>query len=150
MIVATVAILLSSCRVSDEALRVDLERYLRRANDWAPVEAETARAIDRILQTQFVDEAEVRRQIAADRPRAKAHLDAVAAIASATPELRAIHDRYVQVWRSLLGGYDDVSTGIDAADASRLSRGRAALEAWRLGIIETATDLRRLRSQLGT
>jgi hypothetical protein len=141
-------VLILACAGPDEAVRVDLERYLRRANDWGPVEAETARAIDRILRTQFVDEAEVRRQISADRPRVAAHLETLGTAPPASAPLQAIHARYIENWRALLAGYDDILAGLDGADTTRLARGRAALERWRRGIVAVATSLRDLRQEL--
>src|SRR6185503_18157986 len=46
-----------ACTPAEKTARADVTLYLQRANDGAPVEAETARTIDRILATQFVDEA---------------------------------------------------------------------------------------------
>ena len=47
-----------ACQTSPTATRTDLRAYLTRTKSWAPVEAEAARTIGRILKTQFVDEAE--------------------------------------------------------------------------------------------
>ena len=144
-IVIALAMAPMACSHADQAVRGDVDRYLRRINDWAPVEAETARAIDRILKTQFVDDAEVRRQIADDRPRVVAHMEVAAAVKPTTAAVRAVHQRYLAAWRELLAGYDAILRGLDSADAGELSRGRAALSMWRAGIRRTAQDLRDLR-----
>ena len=138
-----------SCSSPPAALRADVEAYLRRVNDWAPTEAETARTIDRILATQFVDEAEVRRQVTADAPRAKQQVDRLSAYQPRTPDVRDIHQRYVEAWRDLVTGYANIEAGIDAADAAKLSAGRRALEHWRSAVVETASSLRDLLQRTG-
>src|SRR5262245_11630565 len=108
---------ISACGGTDHsAVRHDLTRYLRHVNDWAPIEAETAATIDRILRTQFVDEAEVRRQIAGDAPRVAKHLRALRAVLPETREVRDIHARYVETWTALAAGYDSVLRGLTTAD----------------------------------
>jgi len=138
---------LSCSSPSDQALRADLTLYLQRANDWAPVEAETARTIDRILATQFVDEAEVRRQVTADAPRVTAHLARIEAVTPTSQELRDVHARYVGAWRDLAAGYTAVLRGLDTGNAPDLAAGRRAMEAWGESIVGVARDLRRLKTQ---
>lgn len=139
----------AGCGPTGQTARADLTLYLQRANDWAPVEAETARTIDRILATQFVDEAEVRRQIIADRPRVRAHLDRIVTINPTSPELRDIHADYVDTWRRLAAGYDTLLRGLDSGQVPDIAAGREAIEAWRTGILAVARALRRLRDDLG-
>jgi len=134
---------------SDQALRADLTLYLQRANDWAPVEAETARTIDRVLATQFVDEAEVRRQIAADAPRVTAHLARIEPVAPTSQELRDVHARYVGAWRDLSAGYAALLRGLDTGNVPDIAAGRKAMEAWLEAIVGVARDLRRLKAQAG-
>ena len=144
-----VAAIATGCNPHDDALRADLKLYLQRAADWAPVEAATARTIDRILATQFVDEAEVRRQVTADAPRVQAQLARIKAIEPASAELRDIHRRYIETWRRLDAGYRTLLRGIDSGNVPDIADGRAALEAWRAGIVDTARALRRLQDELG-
>jgi hypothetical protein len=146
LLVATIAI---GCNPRDDALRADLKLYLQRAADWAPVEAETARTIDRVLATQFVDEAEVRRQVTADAPRVQAHLTRIEAVEPTSSELRDIHRHYVETWRRLEAGYRTLLHGIDSGNVPDIAEGRAALDAWRAGIVDTARALRRLQDDLG-
>jgi hypothetical protein len=141
--------LVLGCNPGDRSLRADLTLYLQRTADWAPVEAETARTIDRILATQFVDDAEVRRQVTADAPRVQAHLARVETVEPASSELRAIHRQYVDAWRRLAAGYTQLLRGLDSGDVPAIASGRAALQAWRAGILETARELRRLQADLG-
>lgn len=147
-----VAILLlvvaAACNPTTAATRADLELYLKRANDWAPVEAETARTVARILATQFVDEAEVRRQIIADQPRVAEHLARIEAVQPTSEEVREIHRGYVDTWQRLARGYEAVLRGLDKGQVPDLAAGRASLEAWREGIVATARQLRRLQSEL--
>jgi len=131
----------------NQALRADLTLYLQRANDWGPAEAETARTIDRILATQFVDEAEVRRQITADAPRVKAHLARIEAVTPSTQELRDVHARYVGAWHDLELGYAALLRGLDTGTVPDIATGRRAMEAWRESIVGVARDLRRLKQQ---
>jgi hypothetical protein len=144
-----VTALVTACGPSRGDVRQDLERYLSLAKEWAPTEAETARTVQRILATQFVDEDEVRRQIAADRPRVAAHLATIKAMTPATDPVRAIHADYVAAWQELSDGYADILRGLDATDASLLSRGRTAIDGWRTTILETAQRLRLLASGAG-
>jgi hypothetical protein len=136
------------CNASDRRLHADLTLYLERANDWSPVEAETAKTIDRILATQFVDEAEVRRQVVANAPRIAAHLARLETVRPSSPELQALHQRYVETWRQLAAGYDRIIRGLDTGTIPDLAAGRMALEAWRTGILDTARELRRLKDEL--
>jgi hypothetical protein len=126
------------------ATRIDLRAYLARTQSWAPVEAETARTIDRILKTQFVDEAEVRRQIADSRPRVLAHLQALRSYQPRSKEVAAVHARYVEAWERLLGGYDAIEQGFSSGDYTKLARGREAMEAWREAMVAVARQLREL------
>ena len=147
-VVLTAATLLS-CSPATQTLRADLTLYLQRANDWAPTEAETARTIDRILATQFVDEAEVRRQVAADAPRVAAHLARIDKVQPASPEIRDVHRRYVENWQTLDEGYRVLVRGLDTGHVPDIAAGRRALEDWRAGIVEVARELRSLRDAAG-
>jgi hypothetical protein len=140
---------LLSCSPATQTLRADLTLYLQRANDWAPTEAETARTIDRILATQFVDEAEVRRQLAADAPRVAGHLERIRAVEPKSPEIRDVHRRYVETWQALDEGYRILDRGLDTGQVPDIAAGRRALDDWRAGIVEVARELRRLRETAG-
>ena len=148
-IVCLCALLLAanSCTQDDHLLRSEVTRYLQLETEWAPIEAETARTIDRILATQFVDESEVRRQVAADSPRINAHLSRIAAYNFRSPEVAALHGQYMASWRDLLEGYRRIDQGIHVASASDISMGRRALESWRRSILDVARELRRLRDE---
>lgn len=134
----------SGCHPTRSGVQADLGAYIAKLGQWQPVEAASSSAIARILRTQFVDEAEVRRQIGEDAPRVQAHLKDVRAYEPATRDVRAIHARYVSAWVTLRKGYGDLLRGLDTGDASSLAAGRSALEEWRRLILETAADVRRL------
>jgi hypothetical protein len=138
-----------ACGTTRAAVRTDVLAYLQRAKGWAPAEAEAAKTIDRILRTQFVDEAEVRRQIADNRPRVLAHLEQVRAYEPRSRDVEQIHARYVAAWGVLLGGYDAIEEGFSSGDYSKLARGREAMEAWREQIVGVARELRELADRLG-
>ncbi len=140
---------LVGCRPGKAAVRLDLRAYLQHMQEWAPVEGETARTLERILATQFVDEAEVRHQIVDSRPRIRAHLARIRAYQPRTPPVQRIHARYIHAWRRLLAGYDAIEAGFASGDYTRLARGREAMAAWRDGIAEVARALRRLADELG-
>gem|GEM_PF-1714125 len=140
---------LAACHPGAAAVRLDLQAYLQHMRLWAPVEAETARTLERILATQFVDEAEVRHQIADSRPRLRAHLERIRAYQPRTPPLQRIHARYVRAWQDLLSGYDAIEKGFTTGDYTNLARGREAMAAWRDGITGVAHDLRALADDLG-
>lgn len=150
MAAAVSLLLTAACNPTAPATRADLKLYLQHANDWAPVEAETARTIARILATQFVDEAEVRRQITADQPRVADHLARIQAIHPTSDEVREIHRQYVENWVGLTEGYRAILRGLDGGQASDLAAGRRSLEAWREGIVATARQLRQLQGQVGS
>jgi hypothetical protein len=148
-IALAVVCLAAACHTSPAATRTDLRAYLARAKSWAPVEAEAARTIDRILRTQFVDEAEVRRQIADSRPRVLAHLQQVRSYKPQSKDVAEIHERYVKAWERLLAGYDAIEEGFSTGDYTKLARGREAMEAWRAEIVTVADDLRELMQHFG-
>lgn len=148
-VVLAVAAVVLGCQASAKATRTDLRAYLARTKTWAPAEASAAQTIQRILKTQFVDEAEVRRQIADSRPRVRAHLESLRAYAPVSADVRRIHDRYVGAWEKLLGGYDAIEEGFSSGDYTKLARGREAMEAWREDIVGVAGELRALMQHLG-
>ena len=137
------------CQTSPAGTRTDLRAYLARTKSWAPVEAEAARTIDRILKTQFVDEAEVRRQIADSRPRLLAHVEGLRAYTPHSKDVARIHARYVTAWERLLAGYEAIEEGFSSGDYTKLARGREAMEAWRAEIVGVADDLRELMQHFG-
>lgn len=140
--------LLGACGRSTGELRIDVLGYLERAKTWAPVEAETAAAVDRIFRTQFVDEGEVNRQIADSRPRVERHLVQVREYKPRSDEVERIHREYLQAWDRLLAGYDAIGAGFASGDYKKLAVGRENLEAWRGGIVWVADELRDLAQQL--
>jgi hypothetical protein len=113
------------------------------------VESETARAIDRILSTQFVDEPEIAHQIGDDRPRVVAHLAVIRAYVPRTDAVRRIHAAYIDAWQELLDGYDAIEKGFSSRDYTLLGRGRDAMLKWRQQIMQVAGQLRDLMGQLG-
>jgi hypothetical protein len=141
----TIAVLLlARCAAPPPVDQEDLRRYLLQAAAWAPQEAEVARAIGRVLETEFVDEAEVRRQLAESLPRVEAQLAVIEAYAPATIRLQSIHSRYVHAWRELQGAYAKIVRGFDTQDPAALAAGRGALLAWRQAIPAAARQLREL------
>jgi hypothetical protein len=143
------ALLCSTCGTPSSTARADLRAYVQASKAWAAVEGETARTLDRILETQFVDEAEVLRQIADSRPRIAKHLELIRAYTPATDDLRRIHERYVAAWETLLGGYDAIERGFRTGDYTNLARGREAMATWRDAIVGVARDLRELMRRFG-
>ena len=114
-----IALALSGCASSSGTMRTDVEAYLARAESWAPVEAETARTVKRILETQFVDEAEVRHQIADSRPRVLAHLDQVRAYVPRVSPIARIHERYTETIKRLPADpfdFSAIETALAAGD----------------------------------
>src|SRR5207249_6944453 len=124
-------VLVAGCGVSPDTTRVELRGYLARTRSWAPAEAEANSAIKRILATQFVDEAEIRRQIADSRPRILTHLEHLRGYAPRSKDIARIHARYIAAWETLLGGYDAIEAGFSSGDYAKLARGREARAAWR-------------------
>jgi len=139
---------LVACGASAGESRIDLMAYLERAKAWAPVEAETAATVDRIFRTQFVDEAEVNRQIADSKPRVERHLGQVREYKPRSDDVERIHREYVKAWERLLAGYEAIETGFASGDYIKLAEGREALEAWRGGIVWVADELRDLSQRL--
>ena len=144
-----IVVLLSACGTPSSLVRTDLQAYVDRIQTWAPVEGETQRTIARILRTQFVDEAEVLRQIADCRPRVLAHLERVRAYSPRSPALEQIHTRYVAAWEGLLSGFDAIEGGFATGDYTKLAIGRRAMEMWQASIVRVADDLRDLMQEFG-
>jgi hypothetical protein len=134
---------------SRERLAADVGRYLRAMQGWAPVEVETGGTIKRILATQFVDDAEVMRQLAESRPRIERHLHELRAYHPDTPAVRTVHQEYIESWVALLRGYADLEHGLEDVDAAEIAKGRDALLAWRRHLREVAADLRALADETG-
>ena len=143
------AVAFAACGSSTTGTRNDVRAYLQRAAGWAPVEAETARTLDRILATEFVDEAEVRHQIADSRPRILAHLERVRSVPPPSGRLATINEKYVNAWQQLLAGYGQIEEGFSSGDYTKLARGREAMAAWRDGLVIVARELRQLASEVG-
>jgi hypothetical protein len=140
---------LVACGTPQSAVRIETRAYLERSKDWAKMEAETARTIERIFDTQFIDEAEVLRQIAESRPRILAHLAALRAYHPRSADIAGIHARYIAGWETLLTGYDAIEKGFATGDYSNLARGREALTQWGNAILGTAQELRALMRHFG-
>jgi hypothetical protein len=130
-------------------LRADTLAYLQKMTSWAPTEAETARTIERILATEFVDPAEVLRQIADSTPRVRRQLEEAERYEPRTTDVRRIHETYTGAWRALLGGYQSIQAGFETGEQAKLAQGRLAMARWRDGILTVARDLRALRDRLG-
>lgn len=116
---------------------------------WAPIEGETNRTIERILGTQFVDEAEVHRQISASRSEITAHLARIRAYTPRTTPVQQLHREYAGGWERLLQGYREIEEGFASGDYSHLTRGREAMLAWRGAIGRVAAELATLTDQAG-
>jgi hypothetical protein len=138
----------AACSPPPGAIKEDLATYLERSQTWAPLEAETAKTIERVLRTEFVDAAEVQRQIADSRPRLLAHLDRVRAYTPRLAPIKRIHARYISAWQLLLGGYDAIEEGFSSQDYTKLARGREAMARWRKTLEDVATDLRELQERI--
>jgi hypothetical protein len=137
--IAALALVVAACAPGREPDEVG--PYLQQLQAWAPQEAEAARAVTRILRTQFVDEAEVRRQIDESLPRVSAQVAALTAYRPRGAAIGTIHTRYLEGWRHLQRGYEDILRGLDTGDQAALGRGRAELLAWRETLRETADRL---------
>jgi hypothetical protein len=143
-----VGTLLAAACGTASGLRADAQAYIEKMSSWAPVEAETARALDRILATQFVDHAEVLRQIADSTPRVQRHLQDIEQYTPRTSEVQLIHETYTNAWRDLLQGYASIEGGLDGGNQARLAAGRQALLRWRASILTVARQLRQLSERL--
>jgi len=138
-VIAALALSVAACAPTPE--RDEVGPYLQQLQTWAPQEAEAARAVTRILRTQFVDEAEVRRQVEESLPRVRAQVEALAAYEPRSAEIRAIHTRYLAGWRRLQRGYEEILRALDSGDQSGLAHGRNAFLSWRDTLRETADRL---------
>jgi hypothetical protein len=118
-------------------------------SSWAPTEADTAQTLERILATEFVDEAEVRRQIADSTPRVRRQLAEAEQYEPRTAEVRRIHAVYVGSWQTLLDAYGSITAGFESGDQTKLSRGRDGMARWRDAIVQVARELRDLRDRTG-
>ena len=139
----------AACHTPPGAVRSDVQAYLQHMKNWAAVEAETARTAERILATEFVDEAEVRHQIADSRPRIQVHLEQIRAYTPRTEEVQHIHDEYRRAWEDMLAAYDAIEQGFSSGDYTKLARGRSQMSAWRDGIMRVAQELGELADRVG-
>jgi hypothetical protein len=147
--IVVLALAILGCQATPAVVRTDLRAYLARSRAWAPVEAEAARTIKRILDTQFVDEAEVRRQIADNRPRVVAHLAELREYQPRSEDVRRVHREYVAAWDRLLAAYDAIDDGFSSGDYTKLARGREGMMAWQQAIVRVADELRQLADHYG-
>jgi hypothetical protein len=145
----TLLLIGAACQAPPSIVRKDVLAYLHRSRSWARVEAEAAQTIERILRTQFVDEAEIHRQIADSRPRLLAHLADVRAYRPGSTPVDRIHARYARAWETLLAAYDAIEKGFASGDYTRLARGREGITAWQAQIVRVADELRELSERFG-
>lgn len=141
--------LVAGCGTPPETLRLDVQAYLERARAWSPVESHTMLTIEHIFGTQFVDEAEVRRQIAESTPRVEQHLAAATQYEPRTADVEAVHRAYLKAWNDLIAGYRAIEKGFDSGDYANLAEGRRLLEGWQAAILDTARQLRDLVDRTG-
>jgi len=132
------------CGPPPATLRAELSAYLVQIQDWAAVEAETARTIERILATEFVDEGLVRQYLAEAIPRTETHLERVRAYRPRTPPVASVHARYSAAWEALLAGFRAIEDGFHRGDWSQLAVGRRQMTQWRDGMLDVARELRTL------
>ncbi len=134
----------AGCGPPPATLRAEISAYLAQLQDWAPVEAETARTIERILATEFVDEGLVRQYLAEAIPRTETHLERVRAYRPRTPPVASVHARYSAAWEALLAGFCAIEDGFHSGDWSQLAVGRRHMAQWRDGMLDVAGELRTL------
>lgn len=146
-----VALLLLSaaCGTPPAALQQDARAYIARMSEWAAVEGETGRSITRILQSHFVDEAAVLREISDLRPRLDRHLASVDRYTPRTTQVAHIHHQYVAAWRGLLHGFDAIERGFSSGEQSELAAGRTAILRWKDDIRHIASELGELLDETG-
>ena len=132
---------ISGCGGGRGSSQDELAAYLHDAEAWAPIEAETHRTIKRILQTQFVDEALVRQEVASALTRIDGHLVRIESIHPRDPQLYAIHAAYNRAWIDLRDGLRLLPEGFDQNDYAKLAAGRKALERWQAAIVAVADQL---------
>src|SRR5262249_55016562 len=137
------------CSHAANDTRIDLSAYLARTKVWAPAEAETARTIVRIFDTQFVDEPEIHRQIDDSRPRVLAHVAQLREYHPRSAEVQHVHSQYLDAWQKLLDGYDAIEKGFATGEYTNLARGRKDLEDWRDTMVAVAEELRGLMEHFG-
>jgi hypothetical protein len=139
--------ILAGCASSPVSERPALQEYVARLQAWSPVEAEIGAAIDRILATHFVDEAEVQRQIADSRSRLQAHLVDVRTYRPRTGTVRDLHAEYTVAWERLMRTYQQIEAGLEQGDQPALADGRAGLLRWRRDLRGVAEHLSQLLEQ---
>src|SRR5262249_49194429 len=87
-------------------------------------------------------------QIGDSRPRVERQLDEAQRYEPRTSEVRHIHATYLEAWKALLGGYQQIQAGLENSDQPKLAQGRLAMARWREGSRRGARDLRALRDRL--
>lgn len=120
--------------------------YLEQVRQWAPQEAEVGRGVRRILETQFVDDGEVRRQLAELQPRIDAQLSRMREYRAPAGAIADVHAAYVVAWTELQQGCRDIADGLDAGEHALIGGGRRKLVAWRESLPTIAKRLQGLAS----
>src|SRR5262249_42112912 len=99
--------------------------------------------------TQFVNEAELRRQIAESAPRVQRQLETATAYEPRTAEVRRIHGEYTKAWETLLDGDGAITAGLDDGEPAKIADGGEGNVRWRGTITDVAGELRALRDRVG-
>lgn len=141
-----------ACRWSAERrlrLHADVAAYYAVMRKWTAADAEASRTVRQIMATQFMDEARVLELIRDYRPHLEAHLKETAAYQPVTSEVRRVHARYRKAWKTLDRALRAVERGFTSGDYRQLAAGRRGMAAWREGLVEVASELRRLMATAG-
>jgi hypothetical protein len=125
----------------------DVQDYLEHLRSWAPQEAEIGRAISRLLRTEFVDAAEVGRNVRDTLPRIDRQIALLRPYQPRSERLTEVHRTHLNAWNDLRDGYLAIERGMDSGDQAPLAAGRRALLAWRETVRRVADELRLLVAQ---
>lgn len=128
-------------------INADIAAYVDRLRDWAPVEGEAGRSVDRLIATHFVDESAVLHELQDALPRSEEQIERALSYSPRTRDVQAIHAEYTAAWTALHDGLEQIRHGITTADGHALSAGREAILTWRNSLQRIARQIRALRTK---
>jgi hypothetical protein len=156
------ALLLGACEPKGPAtsteLASDLRAYLKQLEAWEGIEKDVFGTLAEVERTYYVDDDFVIRRFRAALPKVRTHIGELEQYRPGTEDVQILHERYVQGWRDLEGGFRAVIAAMEAKDYVRLASAKNEVEGGRrkmLGafreldglLAEVEPELKKLRRQ---
>ena len=120
---------------------VDLRDYVRELRRWEPIEKEVFGALIDVERTYYVDDDFVARRFRSAVPKIEQHVNELETYRPATPDLQAVHERYVHGWEEMGDGFEAVIAAVEAKDYLRLASAKNQVQAGRKKILAAFEEL---------